>query len=121
MNINDPVNHPSHYTSGAIECIVYMEDVLSPEEFRGYLRGQIIKYQHRLMSKSNPGEDAGKLAWYSAKLHNLLNNNKTTVCINSQITDAVTQSGAPSGQGDLFAAPKKIGRPKGSKNRPKKS
>ena len=65
---SDPVNHPAHYTAGSIECIDYMEDVLTPEEFRGYLRGQIIKYQHRLMAKGNPAQDAAKLAWYANRL-----------------------------------------------------
>lgn len=64
----DNVNHPSHYTSGGIECIEYIKQVLTPEEFRGYLRGCIIKYNHRLMLKANPPEDAGKMNWYAARL-----------------------------------------------------
>ena len=68
----DPVHHPAHYTSGSIECIDYMQDVLTPEEFRGYLRGQVIKYQHRLMAKGNPAQDAGKLIWYANKLQSIL-------------------------------------------------
>lgn len=68
----DPVNHPAHYTGGAIECIDYMQDVLTAEEFRGYLRGQVIKYQHRLMAKGNPAQDAGKLIWYANKLQSVL-------------------------------------------------
>lgn len=72
MSTNDPVNHPAHYTGGAIECIDYMQDVLTPEEFRGYLRGQVIKYQHRLMAKGNPAQDAGKLIWYASKLQSVL-------------------------------------------------
>ena len=69
---HDPVHHPTHYTGGAIECIDYMQDVLTPEEFRGYLRGQIIKYQHRLMMKGNPSQDCGKLIWYANKLQSVL-------------------------------------------------
>lgn len=72
MTGHDPVNHPAHYTGGAIECIDYMQDVLTPEEFRGYLRGQVIKYQHRLMAKGNPAQDAGKLIWYANKLQSVL-------------------------------------------------
>lgn len=64
----DPVNRPAHYTAGSIECIDYMQDVLTPDEFRGYLRGQVIKYQHRLMAKGNPAQDAAKLAWYANRL-----------------------------------------------------
>ena len=31
---NDPVDHPEHYTAGAIECIEAIESQLTPEEFR---------------------------------------------------------------------------------------
>lgn len=65
---HDMVDNPAHYTSGSIECIDYMQDVLSADEFRGYLRGQVIKYQHRLMAKGNPAQDAAKLAWYANRL-----------------------------------------------------
>jgi hypothetical protein len=66
--IADMINHPPHYTSGKIECIDYMADVLTPTEFTGYLRGQVIKYNHRLMNKNNSLEDIGKLIWYATKL-----------------------------------------------------
>lgn len=68
QQIVDMVNKPPHYTSGSIECIDYIEDVLTPEEFRGFLRGQVIKYQHRLMAKQNPIEDLRKLLWYGNRL-----------------------------------------------------
>lgn len=72
MTADDPVNRPAHYTAGNIECIDYMQDVLTPDEFRGYLRGQVIKYQHRLMAKGNPAQDAAKLAWYANRLVQVL-------------------------------------------------
>lgn len=64
----DIVNHPSHYTSGKIECIDYIEDALTPEEYRGYLRGCMIKYQHRLMHKGSAKQNAEKMRWYNDKL-----------------------------------------------------
>ena len=66
------VNKPPHYTNGFIECIEYMEDVLSRDEFIGYLRGQVIKYNHRLMLKGNPQQDAAKMVWYAEKLRDTL-------------------------------------------------
>lgn len=33
--IDDPVNHPSHYTGGEVECIDAIESALTPEEFCG--------------------------------------------------------------------------------------
>ena len=49
-----------------------MEDVLSRDEFIGYLRGQVIKYNHRLMLKGNPQQDAAKMVWYAEKLRDTL-------------------------------------------------
>lgn len=43
----DLVNHPSHYNEGKIECIDAIEAQLTPEEFRGYLKGNIAKYNWR--------------------------------------------------------------------------
>lgn len=63
----DNVNHPSHYGNGSIECIDYLEDFLTKEEFIGYLRGNIGKYLHRWRYK-NGIEDLEKAQWYLTKL-----------------------------------------------------
>ena len=63
----DNVNSPSHYSNSKIECIVAMEAMLSPEEFIGYLRGNIFKYQWRYKQK-NGIEDLNKAQWYQSKL-----------------------------------------------------
>jgi len=63
----DNVNSPNHYSSQSIECIVAMEAMLSPEEFIGYLRGNIFKYQWRYKQK-NGLEDLKKAQWYQNKL-----------------------------------------------------
>ncbi|MTV47217.1 DUF3310 domain-containing protein, partial [Streptococcus pneumoniae] len=44
---HDEVNHPPHYTSGGIECIAAIEAALTAEEFRGYCKGNAIKYVWR--------------------------------------------------------------------------
>lgn len=63
----DVVNHPSHYTSGKIEVIRIMEDQLTNEEYRGYIKGQVIKYITRERHK-NGLEDLKKAAWYLNRL-----------------------------------------------------
>ena len=63
----DNVNQPQHYASQSIECIVAMEAMLSTEEFIGYLRGNIFKYQWRYKQK-NGIEDLKKAQWYQNKL-----------------------------------------------------
>lgn len=67
----DMVNHPPHYAEGktlGIETIDIIQNELTPEEFRGYLKGQILKYQSRAGKKSNTVEDHKKAQWYLAKL-----------------------------------------------------
>jgi hypothetical protein len=68
----DPVNHPAHYTHGGIETIDFIKAKLTPEEFRGYLKGNILKYGSRIGHKENDMQDAGKLAWYTNKLRTVL-------------------------------------------------
>jgi hypothetical protein len=64
----DMVNHPPHYTVGGIETIDYIQAKLTPEEFRGYLKGNALKYASRTGHKGNPEEDLGKMLWYSERL-----------------------------------------------------
>lgn len=63
----DMVNHPKHYTAGKIEVIRIMEDQLTAEEYRGYIKGQVIKYITRERHK-NGLEDLKKAAWYLNRL-----------------------------------------------------
>lgn len=62
----DHIN-PSHYKYGGIETIDYLRAKLSPDEFRGYLRGNALKYLSRAEMKGGP-EDYAKAAWYVAML-----------------------------------------------------
>lgn len=64
----DPVNHPAHYKVGGIETIDFIKAKLTPEEFRGYLKGNVLKYASRAGHKNDAVEDAGKLAWYANRL-----------------------------------------------------
>lgn len=64
----DLVNHPPHYTHGAIECIDAIKAALGKEGFIAFLRGQVIKYTWRLGHKDEPKVDAEKAAWYQTRL-----------------------------------------------------
>lgn len=59
----DPVNRPQHYASGGIEAIEAMEASMSPEAFRGFLKGNVQKYVWRYETK-NGLEDLRKAEWY---------------------------------------------------------
>ena len=82
------VNSPGHYKRGAdplvitvraaltdngdidplnLECFEAMLSMLSPEEMRGYLRGNSFKYRWRYRYKNNI-EDLKKAEWYEKKL-----------------------------------------------------
>lgn len=63
----DAVNNPSHYGQGKIECIEYIKDFLTEDEYIGYLRGNIAKYLHRWRHK-NGIEDLKKAEWYLKEL-----------------------------------------------------
>lgn len=63
----DNVNSPEHYRQGGIECIQAIESALTPEEYRGYLKGNIIKYIWRERMKAGL-ESCQKSQWYLNRL-----------------------------------------------------
>jgi hypothetical protein len=85
-SINDPtpadwdrVSKPKHYSSNNdkfpdLECIDAIKASMSPEEFRGYLKGNLMKYTWRYSEKDNPREDLAKaqvyLQWLSLEVGN---------------------------------------------------
>lgn len=64
--MDDVVNNPTHY-SGEVECIEAIKSSMSHEAFKGYLKGNIIKYIWRFERK-NGHEDLLKAQWYTNKL-----------------------------------------------------
>lgn len=59
--IDDPVNHPAHYTDGSIEVIDFIED-----KGLGFHLGNAVKYIARA-GKKDPEktvEDLKKAVWY---------------------------------------------------------
>ena len=64
----DMVNSPPHYSSGGVECIEALEASMTPEAYRGYLKGNIMKYLWRYEKKVLPLEDVKKAQWYLTKL-----------------------------------------------------
>jgi len=62
----DVINSPAHY-QGEIECIECIKAQMSYEEFKGYLRGNSIKYMWRY-NRKNGVEDLQKAEWYLKRL-----------------------------------------------------
>ena len=65
--MHDPVNQPQHYCQGGIETIEAIEASMSKEAFRGFLKGNVLKYVWRYEHK-NGAEDLRKAQWYLTRL-----------------------------------------------------
>lgn len=63
MNSEDRVNHPSHYNFAKKETIKIIEDFCTDDEYRGFLKGNVLKYIHRYAYKGGR-EDLEKADWY---------------------------------------------------------
>lgn len=62
----DKIN-PAHYRQGDVECIDAICAALTPEEFRGFLKGNALKYVWREQHKGG-SEDLRKAQWYLTHL-----------------------------------------------------
>lgn len=77
--MTDNVNHPAHYRlPNNLQAIDLIEALLTPEEFKGYLKGNILKYNIRADKKGNPEEDRRKAVWYTNYLLDLEADEDTT-------------------------------------------
>jgi len=64
----DMVGAPRHYNTGNIECIEAIEESMSSVAFKGYLKGNCMKYLWRYDYKGKQVEDLQKAAWYLQRL-----------------------------------------------------
>ena len=62
----------AHYKEMPVQPWTVMAAVLSPEEFRGFLKGNIIKYSMRAGRKEG-SDDSGKALHYIQKLYDVQN------------------------------------------------
>jgi len=66
----DDVNNPQHYNTNGLETIDLIKQSMSEEEFKGYLKGNILKYVSRYRHKhpAEPKKDLLKAEWYLTRL-----------------------------------------------------
>jgi hypothetical protein len=81
--MSDKINHPSHYTNNKIETIDIIKDSLTAEEYRGYVKGNILKYVIRERYK-NGDEDLGKARWYLNSILDIANIAEKIIQSNSE-------------------------------------
>ena len=67
-SVEDNVNNPAHYNYGKVECIEAIEESMTSESFRGYLKGNCMKYLWRYERKGKELEDLRKAQWYLDRL-----------------------------------------------------
>jgi hypothetical protein len=65
--IHDPVNHPSHYAFGEVECIDAIKSSLGSQGYLAYCQGQVTKYCWRWQRK-NGLEDLRKAQFYLTEM-----------------------------------------------------
>lgn len=77
-NVNDNINHPSHYCQeGSMECIDEMIMLFGKEEVMHFCKLNAWKYRKRALYK-NKEEDMKKSDWYLAKYKELKESISTT-------------------------------------------
>lgn len=66
QEVEDMVNSPKHYKLRGldIESVDVIRATLTPEEFRGWCKGNAMKYLHRLGKKDDAVQDAKKAMKY---------------------------------------------------------
>ena len=65
------VHRPSHYNQGGIETLDIIKMSLTKEEYKGYLKGNVLKYRERAQFKGNAAQDYAKAKFYYAELEEL--------------------------------------------------
>lgn len=74
VDTSDNVNSPKHYLKGGLECIQVIKAQLTPQQYEGYLYGNVLKYMWRWADK-NGLEDLRKAAKYLEWLQEEVKNN----------------------------------------------
>ena len=64
----DIVNKPIHYTVGGYEALDVIRAKLTPEEYRGYCKGNALKYLMRANYKGHHDNDLQKADYYMNEL-----------------------------------------------------
>lgn len=65
----EQVDSPAHYTRYGLETIDALRGTMSPEEFNGFLKGNIVKYVTRAGAKDAVEQEFHKVVWYATSLY----------------------------------------------------
>ena len=88
--MTDDVNNPQHYMLFPDrEVIELMRHELTNAEFRGYLKGNILKYRMRAGKKDDLEKDIKKALWYERELWETFNTPKLHEMCQDILTSSV--------------------------------
>lgn len=69
IELTEKVDHPLHYGGDTeYECIKVLKAWLTPEQYKGFLRGNAVKYLCRVGKKDGEKQELEKARWYISKL-----------------------------------------------------
>lgn len=68
LKVNAIVERPAHYNQGSIDVIEALYRLLTWEQFKGFMQGNIIKYSVRFEDKDDPILDLEKAEYYTKRL-----------------------------------------------------
>lgn len=67
--MTEEINHPERYNGDSVyECIKVLKAWMPEEQYRGFLRGNFIKYVCRLGKKDDSVQELKKASWYLERL-----------------------------------------------------
>jgi hypothetical protein len=69
-------DHTDEHGNISLQYVEVMEYIMTPEEFKGHLKGQAWKYMLRLGGKDDEVQELGKSAWYIEYLRGVFARNK---------------------------------------------
>jgi len=86
MKDNDEINSPSHYMLFPdMEAIDVIKAALTPEEFKGYLKGNALKYRLRAGDKGPAEKCIRKSRWYQDRLMSEVHGHACQPCADSYV------------------------------------
>jgi hypothetical protein len=68
--MHDPIDHPSHYTAGSVECIEALAAMAGIDAHIDHCTQSAVAYLWRWRRKGGP-QDLAKARWYIDRAHGL--------------------------------------------------
>lgn len=94
QSYEDKVNNPRHYTVGGYEAIDVIKAKLTPEEYRGACKANVLKYLMRANYKGHHDQDLEKALYYMKELVNALESKEVKSPVSWTDAEQVREAGS---------------------------